>query len=127
MERFDAALAGVGLDTIKIPVPGKRGKVAAVASVFMRPIEGREWLFTSIAMIASAASTGTSGLGAFYGLTQAEMTVLDLLGGVNQPAAIAEELGLSIHTVRTHIRNIYGKTSVNSDLELLRLTLSFEE
>lgn len=33
---------------------------------------------------------------------------------------IAEELGVSYHTVRTHIRNIYSKLRVVNRIELLR-------
>jgi DNA-binding NarL/FixJ family response regulator len=49
-----------------------------------------------------------------YGLTEREVTVLQgLVNGLGQKG-IAAELGLSQHTVNTHIRNIYAKLHVHS-------------
>ena len=49
-----------------------------------------------------------------YGLTEREVTVLQrLVEGLGQKG-IAAELGLSQHTVNTHIRNVYAKLHVHS-------------
>jgi DNA-binding NarL/FixJ family response regulator len=37
---------------------------------------------------------------------------------------IANELGISFHTVRTHIRNIYIKTGVANRIELMRWSMN---
>lgn len=56
---------------------------------------------------------------ALYGLTQAEAAVVaDLMGGLS-PHAIAEQAGVSVGTVRTHIRHIFDKAGVRSQVELV--------
>ena len=59
--------------------------------------------------------TGASDL-----ITARERQVIQSLLEGATAREVAQELELSLHTVRTHIRNIYGKTGVTSRLELLR-------
>ena len=49
-----------------------------------------------------------------YGLTQREVEVLQLLVAGMTQKRIAEKLFLSVHTINTHIRNIYAKLHVRS-------------
>jgi DNA-binding NarL/FixJ family response regulator len=49
-----------------------------------------------------------------YGLTEREQTVLELLVRGLTYKEIAAQMGLSIHTIDTHIRNIYEKLHVHS-------------
>lgn len=49
-----------------------------------------------------------------YGLTPRESGVLLALAQGKTPAAIAEELVISVHTVRAHIRSIHTKLDVHS-------------
>lgn len=48
------------------------------------------------------------------GLTQRETKVLEALATGAQYKEVAEELGLTYHTVRTHVQNIYKKLHVHS-------------
>jgi DNA-binding CsgD family transcriptional regulator len=58
---------------------------------------------------------------ALFGLTQAETAVVaDLVAGLS-PDAIASRAGVSINTVRTHIKRTYDKAGVRSQLELVSL------
>jgi DNA-binding NarL/FixJ family response regulator len=50
-------------------------------------------------------------------LTKAEHDMLNLVSRGFKYAEVATMKGISIHTVHTHIRNIYGKLSVNSRSE----------
>jgi LuxR family transcriptional regulator, maltose regulon positive regulatory protein len=50
-------------------------------------------------------------------LTERELDVLRLLNSGLTSNEIAVELYLSVHTVRTHIKNIYGKLGVNRRIE----------
>lgn len=58
-----------------------------------------------------------------YSLTEREIDVLELLvcGGANK--AIANELGLSLSTVKTHLQHMFQKTGVDSRNELVALAL----
>jgi DNA-binding CsgD family transcriptional regulator len=56
---------------------------------------------------------------ALYGLTQAEAAVAaDLVDGLS-PAAIAQRAGVSLHTIRTHIKRILEKADVHSQVEFV--------
>lgn len=58
-----------------------------------------------------------------YHLTDREIDVLELLvcGGANK--AIANDLGLSLSTVKTHLQHMFQKTGVDSRNELVALVL----
>jgi DNA-binding NarL/FixJ family response regulator len=49
-----------------------------------------------------------------YHLTEREREILQHLTGGFLKKEIADQLGLSVHTVDTHLRNIYGKLQVNT-------------
>ncbi len=54
-----------------------------------------------------------------YGLTEREVEIVTLLARGLSTKEIAAELTLSSHTVRDHIKTIFGKTNVNSRGELV--------
>ncbi|SLN73877.1 Bacterial regulatory proteins, luxR family [Roseovarius gaetbuli] len=54
-----------------------------------------------------------------YGLSRAEFRVCRLLGLGLKPAAIAQELGLSIATIRSHLRSIYSKTDLSGQVAVV--------
>jgi DNA-binding CsgD family transcriptional regulator len=56
-----------------------------------------------------------------YGLTQAETRLLGRLLAGNTPTEAAEALGIGIRTVRTHLSNIFLKTGVARQADLMRL------
>jgi DNA-binding CsgD family transcriptional regulator len=56
-----------------------------------------------------------------YGLSPREQEVLGLLGRGLTTGAMAEELGISPHTVRDHLKHLYRKTGTKGRNELLGL------
>ena len=56
-------------------------------------------------------------------LTKREREVFHLLVNEYQTTEIAEVMGISTHTVSSHRKNIYKKTSTNSVLQLVKLRL----
>lgn len=56
-----------------------------------------------------------------YALTQAEMRVCSHLSNGLAPKSIAQTLGLSVATVRTHLRNLYSKTGTDGQVSLIAL------
>jgi DNA-binding CsgD family transcriptional regulator len=66
-----------------------------------------------------------SGLAREFRLTQAEVRVLKEFAELNSPKQIASDLGLSLSTVRSHLKQIHAKASVTTSQQLLRLTHSF--
>src|SRR5215831_2871223 len=60
-----------------------------------------------------------------FDLTPAEIRTLGRLLGGSSPAEIANELGVAMPTVRTHLSNIFGKTGTARQLDLVLLAVQF--
>ncbi|WP_417142889.1 helix-turn-helix transcriptional regulator [Raoultibacter massiliensis] len=60
-----------------------------------------------------------------YGLSKRESEIAELVMRGKNNVAIQESLYITESTLRTHLRNIYGKTSVHSRQELISLLLSY--
>lgn len=66
------------------------------------------------------ASAGASGGDAIH-LTPREQDVLARLVEAQTEAGIAESLGVSAHTVRSHVKNLYAKLQVHSRAQVVRV------
>lgn len=62
-----------------------------------------------------------------YGLTDREQEVLMLLASGHGRKYVANRLQVSLNTVRSHSRNIYGKLNIHSHSDLMALLESTEE
>lgn len=60
-----------------------------------------------------------------FDLTRSEAAVVRRLVGGQPASVVAEELGVSIETVRTHIRRIYNKLEINSREQLFAVAAPF--
>lgn len=67
----------------------------------------------------------SSGLAAQFGLTKSESTIVDLLALMEPPKAIADRLGVSVNTIRTHIRRIYDKLDISTQAQLMRTVMAY--
>jgi DNA-binding CsgD family transcriptional regulator len=54
-------------------------------------------------------------------LTDAELKVVDLIAQGATNRAVAEQLHLSLHTVKTHLHNVFAKLDINSRAQLARM------
>ena len=54
-----------------------------------------------------------------YGLTEREIEILKLLTNGLSKKQLANEMHVSFHTVDTHLKNIYSKLHVHSQIELI--------
>ena len=59
-----------------------------------------------------------------YGLTPAEARLAVLLAQGHHLDEVGDILKISIHTARTHLKRIFGKTNTSSQSDLIRLVLS---
>jgi DNA-binding CsgD family transcriptional regulator/PAS domain-containing protein len=91
---------------------GARGRIEprAVAAVFITPAAGD----AALPLQAWAAA---------FGLTQAELRVLEMLIEGRNTAEIAEALDVASTTVRTHTARLMEKAGVNRQSELMRLAM----
>ncbi len=81
---------------------------AAVAAVFIRNL-------------APNALSPLEGIAKLYKLTTSEVRVFDAVLKVSGVKAIAELLGLSQATVKTHLQNLFRKTDTGRQSELVKL------
>lgn len=56
-----------------------------------------------------------------FGVSRRECEILQLLMGGRETKEIAEQLFISVHTVKNHIHSIYQKTGTNSKVQLLNI------
>ncbi|HEV8653169.1 MAG TPA: helix-turn-helix transcriptional regulator [Actinomycetes bacterium] len=56
-------------------------------------------------------------------LTSAERQVLQCLVNGRRPEKIAADLGISRHTIRTHLQNLYVKLDVHSQVEAVNFAI----
>jgi DNA-binding CsgD family transcriptional regulator len=54
-------------------------------------------------------------------LTYSELTVVNLIAQSVTNRDVAEQLHLSLHTVKTHVHNAFAKLGINSRAQLTRL------
>ncbi len=90
-----------------------------------------EKLFPSHGLVAVFVVAGESEetakedvIGQWLGLTGSEARIASLVARGRRPAEIAEEIELSVHTVRHHIKSIYRKTGAHSQSQLTALVLN---
>lgn len=88
-------------------------------------VDGQQAAFIEFGLRELPFDCRESGMAAAFGLTKAECRIVDALAVMEAPSKIAERLGVSVHTVRTHIRRIYAKMKVRSQLHFMRLTMAY--
>lgn len=78
------------------------------------------------ALGASGSYTGEESRGVLAGvhLTERQREVLRLLAGGRTAAEIADALGVSVHTVRTHVRKILETLAVKNQIEAVAKAMS---
>ncbi|WP_375571929.1 LuxR C-terminal-related transcriptional regulator [Ahrensia marina] len=60
-----------------------------------------------------------------HALSDAQAETIRMIAAGFDVAGIAEELGISINTVKTHLKRVFEKVEVSSQVELLRKLVSF--
>jgi len=89
------------------------GLRAALAGEAALPPKLAARLLQEFARLANRAQ-GSASSPAAHGLTRREQEVLALLASGLSDKEIAAQLGLSLHTVKTHVRNILSKLHANN-------------
>lgn len=118
--RFDlvreARLAGAG-GLVSTSTPFEE-----IAAALRQDFRGRMVIDADVVLQMSEAGIPTpaapaADLSAESPLTPRELEVLRLLGRGLDPTSIADELGLSVHTARGHVKRILAKLGAHSQLE----------
>lgn len=110
-----AAMAVVGVLALVLANPAETNERSVVAERVLAAVETAEEDPYAVACARLAAA---------YRLTPREHDILRLLVDRRTNAEIAEDLVISVATVRTHVRNIYAKLDVHSTKELREMCLA---
>ena len=109
----------------------KETSIADLCQALVAVMEGGAWVPSHLlGDVLKELSTGRrpNQFGERIGrLTARERDVIDLMVAGRDRAAIAQELFLSINTVRTHTKNILAKLEVHSSLEAVSVALKARE
>ena len=96
---------------------------------YLRRLPGAHAPGSPIAFFVTQESPGTVSapipLAACFGLSAAETRVFSQLLRLQTPARVATQLGISIYTVKSHMRRIFQKTGTSRQAELLCLLQCF--
>lgn len=76
---------------------------------------------------STRSDCGGNGVANFLKLTRTEIAVLDRYTCLYSPQAVAEEMGLSRETVRSHLKRIHAKAGIADGRELIRLVSAFDQ
>lgn len=96
---------------------GRRGCSQELEAIVARLDSGRVALFVSDP--AGSASPPPQRLCRLYGLTPTEAVVASRLCGGDRVSDIATELGVAVNTVRGHLKQVFSKTGVHRQAELV--------
>jgi DNA-binding CsgD family transcriptional regulator len=112
----------------KIARTGSTGFRSAALRVSVRPVGGLLFLKASrVTASIPCHSACPELLQSAYGLTPSEARVAITLLEGGSAREMAENLGVSFHTVRTQIRQAYAKLGVNSRAHFVRLMLELAQ
>jgi len=124
MHGWTAFIERLGEERERHLLTGKGGTWVLVTGWAERH-DGRQVIFIRCAMSFPFRDVAASGLARAFGLTRSESAVLDEFARLRKPAQIAEQLGISVSTVRSHLKQIHVKMAVNSNVQLLRITRAY--
>lgn len=111
-----------------VPLPNEEGGGLIANILPLEWREGRNPLSTlrgSTAVIVQDPSENRAppfeAFATLYGLTSAEQKVLERIADGQPPQQTADELGLSITTVKTHLQKLFAKTNTGRQADLIQL------
>ncbi len=117
-----------GSERRQILVGDPSGSDWVIIAGWLRPMAddvAEEVLITTYRMAHPLRQAAHSGLAEQFRLTPAQCAVIDLFARMLPPRDIAEMLGLTVHTVRSHFKTIHAKMGVRSSMQLLQLVRAF--
>lgn len=105
--------------------------IEAGCSGFVSKGLGVEQLAEAVVAVSNGSSIFPAGVlrrrlnpdNSAYNITDREIEILGMLSAMYAPTEISQELGISLHTVRNHIRSILSKLEARSQLEAVIIGL----
>jgi DNA-binding CsgD family transcriptional regulator len=117
----------VGEEGERLLLTGKSASTWVLLRGWAERFGDHRLIFLKCAMSWPFRDVASSGLAKDFGLTRSECAVLDEFARLAKPNQIAERLNISVSTVRSHLKQIHTKMSVNSNVHLLRVTRAYTD
>jgi DNA-binding CsgD family transcriptional regulator len=114
-----------GTERRQILLGDPSGSNWVIIAGWLRLLADKEVLITTYRMAHPLRQAAHSGLAEQFRLTPTQCAVIDLFAHMLPPRDIADTLGLTVHTVRSHFKTIHAKTGVKSSMQLLQLVRAF--
>lgn len=92
-----------------------------LAAAAQRDSENADRIFVSLRDVRLSADLDLEAVAESFGISESERPILQGLAQALCPKEIARINNLSVHTVRAHLRSIYGKMGVRSQTETQRI------
>jgi len=121
---FVEFLHNAGPDVRRMLIRGKGKRHWAVVHAW-KPAHWDSAVCALVSPSLPLLDVNASGLTGALKLTNAEARVLKEFAELNSPKQIAADLGVSLSTVRSHLKQIHAKAAVTTSLQLLRLAHTF--
>lgn len=90
-----------------------------------RDVFSKVWSFAVIGKPGNRLVPNSNIIGALFDMTPAEANIARSIAAGQKPAEIAGSLGISVETVRTHLKKVFLKTSTGHQTELALLMTNF--
>jgi len=123
---WSSFIDNLGEDGERLLISGKASAWVLVRGWAAR-FGDRRLVFLKCALSWPLRDVASSGLARDFGLTRSECAVLDAFARLAKPSEIAEQLEVSLSTVRSHLKQIHTKMSVNSSVQLMRITRAYTD
>ena len=124
---WPAFIEHVGEDGERLLLTGKTAATWVLLRGWAERFGEHRLIFVKCALSWPFRDVASSGLAKDFGLTKSECAVLDEFAHLAKPDQIAERLNISVSTVRSHLKQIHTKMSVNSGVHLLRITRAYTD
>lgn len=113
---------GRGCETLLLKTTGERHWAMVMA---LSPPRDPDLVCLMFNLSIPHRSVEQSGLAKALGLTATEARVLDQYASLNTPREIADLMGVTLSTIRSHLKQIHAKAGVNSAVQLTQLVRGF--
>ena len=101
----------------------KDSGIKEISHAINEVMQSRNYICTEVAQKLALVNTGSNGGSPFKSLSKRELEVLSLMIKGLKVADISDKLCLSPKTVSTYRYRLFGKLSVNNDIELAKLAM----
>jgi len=122
---FGAFLDNLGDRRGRLFLPGKSAGSWVLLRGWAERHDGERLIFLQCEPSSPLSGVGESGLADDFGLTRSECAVLDHFARLQKPTEIAEQLQITVATVRSHLKQIHTKMAVTTGVQLLRITRAY--